>query len=68
MSKKGKFNYFLDHPQIKRFKSLGNFGGLLKLGGSETSAQAGKATQGTKGVKGGTGNMKTNITSLLTKK
>ena len=68
MSKKGKFNYFLDHPQIKRFKSLGNFGGLLKLGGSKTSGQTGTASQGSKGTTGGTGEMKSNITSLLTKK
>lgn len=38
---------------------------FLGLGGSSTSGQEGGTSQGTTGVDGGTGNIKTNLGSLL---
>ncbi len=38
---------------------------FLGLGGSSTSGQEGGTSQGTKGVEGGTGDIKTNLGSLL---
>lgn len=67
-----KLKYFLDHPQIKRKKALGN-GNSPKssskstfLGGTKTSGQSGGATQTTKG--GGTGNIKSNLGKLVSGK
>ena len=68
---KNKLTYFLDHPQIKRYKSPGNgespkvsSGGTF-LGGTQTSGQTGGLSQGTKGATGGTGNIKTNLGKLF---
>lgn len=78
-----KLKYHLDHPQLKRKKSLGNgstpsssSGGMLSkiasavgLGGSKTSQQA-KETGADRheGTKGGTGDMRTNFSNLIKKK
>lgn len=68
-----KLKYFLDHPQIKRKKALGN-GNSPKsstkstfLGGTKTSGQSGGATQSVKSseTKGSTGNIKTNLGKLV---
>lgn len=68
-SKKGHgLTYFLDHPQVKRYPSVGNQDPKPFIGGTQTSAQAGKMTQGTKGATGGTGNIKTNLGKLLSGK
>ena len=78
--KKGHgLSYFLDHPHIKRHKSVGNqdpkpmqpvkpVKSSTFLGGTKTSAQSGSLGQGASGATGGTGNLKTNIGKLLTGK
>lgn len=72
--KECKLTYFLDHPQIKRYESVGNGQSPAPeakprtrafLGGTSTSAQSGGVTQGTKGADSGTGNIKTNLGTLL---
>lgn len=77
-----KLKYFLDHPQIKRKKAWGNgtepkSGGIMStvkgmfgLGGSQTSGQnpKSKTAQGKSGTSGGTGDVKTNLGNLLSKK